>query len=135
MKQRDYDHQLEVQQRQIQFENQIDAREHQQKLQIEHIRGQYKLGVEKVQAMGHAADKNANGVWVDYINEAADRELKASEQEENRALKEQEIAAKALSEDKDREIQLQELAQRTEELRLKREKMQSDERIAAMNKN
>jgi hypothetical protein len=135
MKQRDYDHQLEVQQRQIQFENQIDAREHQQKLQIEHVRGQYKLGVEKVQAMGRAADKNANGVWVDYINEAADRELRTSEQEENRALKEQEIAAKALSEDKDREIQLQELAQRAEELRLKREKMQSDERIAAMNKN
>jgi hypothetical protein len=135
LEQRRHGNSVDLQQRQQEFENHVDQREHRQQMEVEHTRGEYRMRVEEIQAVGRAADNNADKTWYDYIRDTTRNALEATEAEKDRDVERARMDARQEAEAAGRELKLKELALRAEELKLKRDEMDSKKYIAQINKN
>ena len=106
---------------------------HERMKEIEHIKGEYGLEEEQLKAYGRAALSDDPEANYDRIRKDTQEALKNEYKDKEVTLKETESQRKGEESKDKKRIELEKLALKAEEVNLRREKIQSDERISTIN--
>ncbi len=133
--QEDRQFQQQLQQKQIESNKELEVSRHEREKEIEHIKGQYKLSEEKISALGRAADKKSDSYGIEQIIKAEAEEQAQANKEKEFGLKENEQQRKLNSDKESKKLELQKLALKSEELRLKNKALDVQREGNIINKN
>ena len=127
--------QRDLQQQQIDANKAADDLKHEREKEIEHIKGQYKLSEERINALGRAADKDANMESFEQINNAEREEQAQASRDRELNIKESEQKRRISTDAESKKIALMKLAQESEKLRLKNKELEIKREGNIINKN
>ena len=116
-----------------QEKKEADKRAHE--INLANINNQAKLEEEKINSFGRASLSEDPGANFDRIEKSTQRAIDNAYKEQDVAIKNVEQERKQTSDAESKKIEWAKLAQQTEKLRLEREKLRTQERIATINKN
>lgn len=131
--QRQFESEQTDKQIQANAKNLADERAHE--LLLQKNSDEAKVEAAYVQAMGRAADADANDLSFDRIADAAQQSLENSYTTQELGLKQQEAGRKETADKTKTNIELRKLALKAEELRLKSKQIDSEARNSIINKN
>lgn len=103
--------------------------------ELEYIRSEAKLESTYVQSQARAADKQANTEGYDRVDKAYQNSIQNSFKEAEIGLKSQDLQRKELSDSESKKIELQKLAQKSQELQLKDKALNVQMQTSIINKN
>jgi hypothetical protein len=133
--QEDRQFQQGLQQQQIEANKEADTLRHEREKEIEHVKGDYKIKSEYIDSLGKGVDKETDRASLDYITKAAQQEIDNSNKDREFGLKEQDNQRKVNTDAESKKIELQKLALKSEELRIKEKSINKDLTTSIINKN
>lgn len=109
--------QQQMQQQAIQNEERVDQREHKQELEVESLKSRTKIGVAEIQAQGQAArSQDPDSQSQKYITDTAKINSARIKNQDDKEIREKELALKKENIDNDKEIRMKELQLKTRDL-------------------
>lgn len=126
----------EQNQKQIEANNLLEETKNNHQENLEHIKGRYKIQAEQLQAYGRLGDKQVTDMEIyDRLDKQAQIATQNAQKDAQIANQEAEFTRKVTADADYKMIEMEKLRQNALQLKLKQDKLKSDERIALYNKN
>lgn len=122
--------------KQIQANQQATDAKNAHEENLEHIKGRYKIQSEQLQAYGRLGDKQVTDMELfDRLDKQAQLATQNAQKDAQIANQEAELNRKTIADSDYKRLEMEKLRQQAFELKLRQDKIKSDERIALYNKN
>ena len=121
--------------KQLEAQAQKEKLDREHELAIEDKKGEYKLESDYINGQSRAADRNSNEEGYDRIDQAFQTAVQNSYKETEIGIKQQDLQRKEKSDIESKKIEIQKLAQKSQELRLKDKALNVQLQTSVINKN